>query len=432
MSKVGVDDVPVANSHEDADGQFILDPSVWASPIKPNRSGSSNFNHFNSVFGTQEPPPLSRAPFPQRTTPFSSNYQSPEASSAMPRPMKICTLDEIERNIRTQQHEANIINNNSNNSNDLSRMFNSPIPLAPGHVVGPLPHQQMAVTAAPPGLRVPPPGFAPIPQRQPMDPAQMSKALKGPPPQQVMTPHMMQFLHQQQSLLSPQHRGLHPGHPMVPPQQMMINNNNNNSASNNNNFNKRLVMEIQQTHPMLIYNRPPMPSQLHHHQVGPPPVLPPPHPMFMQHPPHHHPGQMPPLLPHQPTPQMLMEMAMANGNMNKGGMAGMRRELSSGIPMQPGGQSPLRPVDEYANLMSQRDKQWLIGIQLMQLNTETPYIDDYYYTVYKERRMKGRENRIHKDNQLNHPFTQPQGSHAQLVLQSIGNKNSKWEDLMFQ
>lgn len=74
--------------------------------------------------------------------------------------------------------------------------------------------------------------------------------------------------------------------------------------------------------------------------------------------------------------------------------------------------------------MSQWDKQWLIGIQLMQLNTETPYIDDYYYTVFKERRMKGqRENKIHKDNQLNHPFTQPQG-HAQLVLQSIGNKNS--------
>lgn len=80
--------------------------------------------------------------------------------------------------------------------------------------------------------------------------------------------------------------------------------------------------------------------------------------------------------------------------------------------------------DEYRNLMTPRDKQWLIGIQLLQLNTETPYIDDYYYAVYKERRMKGRkENKCHKDNQLNHPFSQPQG-HAQLVLQSIGNRNS--------
>lgn len=84
----------------------------------------------------------------------------------------------------------------------------------------------------------------------------------------------------------------------------------------------------------------------------------------------------------------------------------------------------MMPRDEYRNLMTPRDKQWLIGIQLLQLNTETPYIDDYYYTVYKERRMQGRrENKFHTDNQLNHPLTQPQG-HAQLVLQSIGNRNN--------
>lgn len=93
-----------------------------------------------------------------------------------------------------------------------------------------------------------------------------------------------------------------------------------------------------------------------------------------------------------------------------------------GLPGGGGGQ--LMPRDEYRNLMTPRDKQWLIGIQLLQLNTETPYIDDYYYTVYKERRMKGRrENKFHTDNQLNHPFSQPQG-HAQLVLQSIGNRNN--------
>lgn len=75
--------------------------------------------------------------------------------------------------------------------------------------------------------------------------------------------------------------------------------------------------------------------------------------------------------------------------------------------------------------MSQRDKQWLIGIQLSQLNTGTPYIDDFYYTVFKERRakLKGiKENKAHKDNQLNHPLIQPKG-HAQLVLISMTNKN---------
>lgn len=75
--------------------------------------------------------------------------------------------------------------------------------------------------------------------------------------------------------------------------------------------------------------------------------------------------------------------------------------------------------------MSNRDKQWLIGIQLMQLNTETPYMDDFYYTVFKERKIKikgDRESKAHKDNTNNHPLTQPKG-HAHLVLTTIGNKN---------
>lgn len=42
--------------------------------------------------------------------------------------------------------------------------------------------------------------------------------------------------------------------------------------------------------------------------------------------------------------------------------------------------------DEYAGLMTNREKQWLLNIQLLQLNTGTPYFDDYYYTMYKERK----------------------------------------------
>lgn len=37
--------------------------------------------------------------------------------------------------------------------------------------------------------------------------------------------------------------------------------------------------------------------------------------------------------------------------------------------------------DEYEGLMTPREKQWLLNIQLLQLNTGTPYFDDYYYTV---------------------------------------------------
>ncbi|EDX12618.1 GD19133 [Drosophila simulans] len=90
------------------------------------------------------------------------------------------------------------------------------------------------------------------------------------------------------------------------------------------------------------------------------------------------------------------------------------------------GNYPLEEYDEYANLMSTRDKHWLIGIQLSQLNTDTPYIDDYYYTVFRERKAQQngqmRNSQAHKDNQLNHPLTQPRG-HAQLILVQLGNKN---------
>ena len=37
--------------------------------------------------------------------------------------------------------------------------------------------------------------------------------------------------------------------------------------------------------------------------------------------------------------------------------------------------------DDFANLMTQREKDWIIKIQLWQLQSENPYVDDYYYTV---------------------------------------------------
>lgn len=53
--------------------------------------------------------------------------------------------------------------------------------------------------------------------------------------------------------------------------------------------------------------------------------------------------------------------------------------------------------DEYAGLMSNREKQWLINIQLLQLNTNQPYVEDYYYTVFCDRQNKLNENQEHKD-----------------------------------
>lgn len=37
--------------------------------------------------------------------------------------------------------------------------------------------------------------------------------------------------------------------------------------------------------------------------------------------------------------------------------------------------------DPYSNLMTQREKEWVARIQMMQLQSTDPYLDDYYYQV---------------------------------------------------
>ncbi|KAJ8688015.1 hypothetical protein QAD02_023810 [Eretmocerus hayati] len=57
------------------------------------------------------------------------------------------------------------------------------------------------------------------------------------------------------------------------------------------------------------------------------------------------------------------------------------------------GFGPSGEYDEYAGLMNNREKQWLNNIQLLQLNTNQPYIDDYYYTVFCDRLNKKNQNK---------------------------------------
>ncbi|XP_061177595.1 protein PAT1 homolog 1-like isoform X1 [Saccostrea echinata] len=67
-----------------------------------------------------------------------------------------------------------------------------------------------------------------------------------------------------------------------------------------------------------------------------------------------------------------------------------------------------RSVDAYAGLMTQKEKDWIIKIQLIQLQTENPYLDDFYYTTYSlkkkaEERLKRQQNGVmdDKDPELN-------------------------------
>lgn len=40
-----------------------------------------------------------------------------------------------------------------------------------------------------------------------------------------------------------------------------------------------------------------------------------------------------------------------------------------------------RSRDPYSNLMTQKEKEWVTKIQMMQLQSTDPYLDDYYYQV---------------------------------------------------
>lgn len=47
-----------------------------------------------------------------------------------------------------------------------------------------------------------------------------------------------------------------------------------------------------------------------------------------------------------------------------------------------------RSRDPYSNLMTQREKEWVARIQMMQLQSTDPYLDDYYYQNYYEKMEK--------------------------------------------
>ncbi|KAJ0051052.1 hypothetical protein NL108_012301, partial [Boleophthalmus pectinirostris] len=121
---------------------------------------------------------------------------------------------------------------------------------------------------------------------------------------------------------------------------------------------------------------------------GPPPMMPgggfrpffggpPPHGHRMGPPPPHGPPNHPPPIRHNTThlhPQhrrMLTQRMQSRG----GGRPGLDR----------------RSRDPYSNLMTQKEKEWVTKIQMMQLQSTDPYLDDYYYQNYYEKMEKRQE-----------------------------------------
>ncbi|XP_058819590.1 protein PAT1 homolog 1-like [Topomyia yanbarensis] len=311
---------------DDLRNKLRLDSSIWDAPVK-----QINYDLQNTF------PNLLR----------NSLYETPASKSELPvsqGPIEMISVEDIERKIIQKQLEERLKKERRQQKLQLNQKNKKIEKLVPVPSLMNLPLQPMVPPVQLLAVRnqmFPPPPLLNHQSRIPI----------GFLPYNFLPPHYTTPIN---------NIALHPGFPtnhqfglfsqqptQLPAQLPLIHN------IQNNQFNKRLVEEIQQNHPMLMFNRqnPQYNNQKHH-------------------------------------------------NMSKG-------------------------HDRYANFMSNREKQWLIGIQLTQLNSGAPYINDYYFTVYKDRLalLKGdKESKAHKDNQLNHPFTQPKG-HAQLLLMSSLARN---------
>ena len=91
--------------------------------------------------------------------------------------------------------------------------------------------------------------------------------------------------------------------------------------------------------------------------------------------------------------------------------------------------------DEYAGLMSQKDKQWIINIQLNQLKCDNPYVDDYYYTMYqarKEEKKNKDDNRAGNHLLLNESLGDLQVRENLLRHETRSSKARNWMPLSFE
>ncbi|XP_056228473.1 protein PAT1 homolog 1 [Seriola aureovittata] len=105
-------------------------------------------------------------------------------------------------------------------------------------------------------------------------------------------------------------------------------------------------------------------------------------------PPHGH--RMGPLPPHGPpnhTPPIRHNTTHLHPQHRR--MLTQRMQSRGGDRGRTGGDR--RSRDPYSNLMTQKEKEWVTKIQMMQLQSTDPYLDDYYYQNYYEKMEKRQE-----------------------------------------
>ncbi|KAK0181111.1 hypothetical protein PV327_003422 [Microctonus hyperodae] len=101
------------------------------------------------------------------------------------------------------------------------------------------------------------------------------------------------------------------------------------------------------------------------------------------------------------TPTNHQPFFKSNQHWNQNRHNNQRYQHHHGHSMNGGGLNDNGDYDEYAGLMSTREKQWLTNIQLLQHNTNQPYFDDYYYTVFCDRANKKADNHDNQQHQHN-------------------------------
>jgi len=149
-------------------------------------------------------------------------------------------------------------------------------------------------------------------------------------------------------------------------------------------------------------DRPPFMNAMHPGMNAPPPGVFPP---GMVPPPQHNPQHNSSVYPLQ-RQQMFQQQQMMmrhragfqTGMFPSGGMPPPAERHWHNMPY--GGQES-EAADEYTGLMTQREKDWVIKIQMLQLHTDNPYVDDYYYTCWSVRKMlieRQRREALHPKN----------------------------------
>ncbi|KAM7239199.1 hypothetical protein CapIbe_008694 [Capra ibex] len=66
----------------------------------------------------------------------------------------------------------------------------------------------------------------------------------------------------------------------------------------------------------------------------------------------------------------------------------LKQQQQQGRPRSPPAKKWPQQPDSYANLMTQKEKDWVVKVQMVQLQSEKPRLDDYYYHEYYQKLEK--------------------------------------------